>query len=48
MSVGALIAVLFVLAALLAADINKATRRERTAHFRICGHDAPERKDGGP
>ncbi len=48
MSVGALIAVLLVLVALLAADINKATRRERTAHFRICGHDAPERKDDGP
>ena len=51
MSVGALIAVLFVLAALLAADINKATRRERTAHFRICGHmprEKDEHKDGGP
>lgn len=51
MSGGALIAVLLVLVALLAADINKATRRERTAHSRICGHDAQApcgRKDGGP
>lgn len=51
MSGGALIAVVLVLVALLAADINKATKRERTAHSRICGHDAPEpcgRKDGGP
>lgn len=51
MSAGALIAVLFVLVALLAADINKATKRERTAHFRICGHDRHERdehEDGGP
>ena len=51
MSGGALIAVLLVLVALLAADINKATRRERTAHSRICGHDSQAsvgRKDGGP
>lgn len=38
MSGGMLVVVLLVMAALLAADINKATRRERTAHFRICGH----------
>lgn len=43
--------VLLVLAALVASDINKATRRERTAHFRICGHmrrEKDEHEDGGP
>ena len=47
MSGGALIAVLLVLVALLAADINKATRRERTAHFRICGYDRREKCECG-
>ena len=51
MSAGVLVVVLLVLVALLAADINKATKRERTAHFRICGHmprEKDEHEDGGP
>jgi len=39
------------IAALVLAEIKRATRRERTAHSRICGHDSQAsvgRKDGGP
>ncbi len=43
--------VLLLIAALVLAEIKRATRRERTAHFRICGHGPRERdehEDGGP
>jgi len=46
-----MLGVLVLAIVLIVVDIRGALHRERTAHYRICGHDAPDRdehEDGGP